>query len=118
MCGIWLSVSYIHVHKFLEIRFFKGLRKKLNAIAKLKDCEIVGEWTQSIVNHLYWCAMSSSDSSSNEELIRSKWLSLSNHIHNKHTHKGIFKKCAHKSLNRNKRKKKWFKLGILYAFYQ
>lgn len=106
----------MYTTNYRDLLLFKGLRKKLNAIAKLKDCEIVGEWTQSIVNHLYWCAMSSSDSSSNEEMIRSKWLSLSNHIHNKHTHKGIFKKCAHKSLNQNRRKKKWFKLGIYYMF--
>jgi solute carrier family 8 (sodium/calcium exchanger) len=46
--------------------------------------------------------MSSDDKS---DLIDEKWLSLPNHIHNKHKHNGkLYKKCEHGQLNR-----KWFK---------
>ena len=76
-----------------------GINKKMKAIAK-KDCEIIGEWSHSITNHLYWCA--TSIPSGDKELIKAKWLSLDNHIHNKHNHTGAFKKCVHKQLQKRK----------------
>ena len=30
-------------------------RKKVDAAAKQKGCEIIGNWRRSIINHLYWC---------------------------------------------------------------
>ena len=75
----------------------------MKAIAKKTDCEIIGEWSRSITNHLYWCATSTP--SGDKELIKAKWLSLDNHIHNKHSHTGMFKKCVHKRL----RNRKWLK---------
>ena len=38
-----------------------ALKKKVNALAKEKDCELVGEWKRSLVNHLYWSAVSTPD---------------------------------------------------------
>ena len=71
-----------------------GLRKKLDKLAKTKDCEIVREWVQSIINHLYWCVASTTDG--NGEMIQAKWSSLVNHIHNQHTRHGhLFPKCCH-----------------------
>ena len=35
-----------------------GFRKKLEAAAKQKDCEIIGNWQRSVINHLYWCVSS------------------------------------------------------------
>ena len=32
-----------------------GFRKKLEALAKQKECELVGQWQRSIINHMYWC---------------------------------------------------------------
>ena len=32
--------------------------KKIDALSKEKDYELVGEWTKSIVNHVYWSAVS------------------------------------------------------------
>ena len=49
---------------------------------KQKDCELVGKWARSMVNHLYWCVMSTDDC--NSEVIMEKWLFLINHIHDKH----------------------------------
>ena len=76
--------------------------------AKVKDCELVVEWMKSIINHLYWSAMSTPDG--NEDEIKEKWMSVNNHIHNKHSgHGKIFKKCAHPRLRGHRKHKKWFK---------
>ena len=75
----------------------------MQVLAKLKKCEIIGEWTKSIINHMYWSSMSTP--SGDSDLITAKWLSVNNHIHNKHTHDGIFKKCAHQRIRG--KKKKW-----------
>lgn len=85
-----------------------GFRKKLEAAAKQKDCEIIGNWQRSIINHLYWCVSSTPNGDS--ETILAKWLSLENHVHNKHRHKNKkFPKCAHGKLRGKDRKRKWFK---------
>ena len=90
----------------LNIRI--GFRKKLEKIGKQKNCELVCEWQRTIINHLYWCVSSSNDDGS--ELIKAKWLSLDNHIHNVHRkHSKEFPKCAHKRLRGKDRKRKWFK---------
>ncbi len=69
-------------------------------MAREKDCELVGEWKRSIINQ----------PTGDGELITAKWISLDNHIHNKHQgHGKPFSKCAHKPLKRAGRKKKWFK---------
>ena len=91
-----------------------GFRKKVEAAAKQKGCEIIGNWQRSIVNHLYWCVSSTSDSDT--ETILAKWLSLENHVHNKHRHKDKkFPKCAHGKLRGQDRKKKWFKRRKYYS---
>lgn len=86
-----------------------GLRKKIEALAKQKQCELVAKWQKSIINHLYWCVASTTDG--NGDTIKVKWLSLDNHIHNKHTSHGsqLFPKCVHRRLRGRERKKKWFK---------
>jgi hypothetical protein len=79
-----------------------GLRKKLESASKLKDCELIGQWTKSMINHVYWSVMSSNDDS---DLIEEKWLSLANHVHNKHDgHGKRYMKCKHGRL-----KRKWIK---------
>ena len=35
-----------------------GFRKKVESLAKEKDCVIVREWTKSMINHIYWSAVS------------------------------------------------------------
>lgn len=101
------SKRYISCHDYrMYDACIIGVKKKLKALAKQKDCDIVGEWSKSIINHLYWCAMTYNDG--NQEMIQDKWLSLINHIHNKHRHSGLFKKCAHPRICRRVRKK-WFK---------
>ena len=85
-----------------------GFRKKLEAAAKLKDCQTIGNWQRSIINHLYWCVASTKHG--DEDTIEAKWLSLDNHIHNKHTHDtNVFPRCVHGNLRGTERNKKWFK---------
>lgn len=85
-----------------------GFRKKLEALAKQKDCQIIQRWERSIINHLYWSVASTS--SDNGDIIKAKWLSLDNHIHNvHHGHGNLFTKCTHEDLPEYKRNKKWLK---------
>lgn len=77
-------------------------------MAKEKECELVGEWKKSLVNHLYWSAVSTPDG--DRKVIEAKWRSLDNHIHNKHKgHDKVFPACKHKTLKKKERNKKWFK---------
>ena len=85
-----------------------ALGKKIDKVAKEKECELVGKWKKSLINHLYWSATSTSDG--NGDVIQAKWLSVNNHIHNKHRNHGkLFPVCEHKTLQGKRRKKKWFK---------
>uniref|UniRef100_A0A1X7U564 THAP-type domain-containing protein n=1 Tax=Amphimedon queenslandica TaxID=400682 RepID=A0A1X7U564_AMPQE len=103
----WLRESHPDTKHYYDVwHVAKGVKKKLKALAKQKDCEKIGEWSKSIANHLYWCAASTTDG--NQEMIKDKWLSLTNHIHNKHKHTGLYKRCSHGRLS-NKKNKKWFK---------
>ena len=83
---------------------YAAFKKKVNKLSKEKGCEIVGEWQRSMINHLYWCAHSTKDG--NTEVILEKWLSIINHIHNKHRgHGKLYKRCAHGRLPN----RKWLK---------
>ncbi|XP_071768737.1 uncharacterized protein LOC139922184 [Centroberyx gerrardi] len=103
-----LTLDYIvtdrhpQIQKFLmerNIRQFydvwhleKGLSKKLDKIARQKDCQLVKKWQRSIKNHIYWSATSST---SGPEIV-AKWKSLINHIQGVHKHDDpIFPKCEH-----------------------
>lgn len=67
MFGMWQNVLKSGL-QFPSIKttcccvcFIVALKKKLQVIAKEKDCEIVGQWTKSLLNHLYWSAASTED---------------------------------------------------------
>ena len=84
--------------KIIVIYYHTGLKKKLVDSAKQKDCGLIGEWQRSIVNHLYWSAASSTEGDS--DMIKTKWLSLDNHVHDVHEgHGDIFSRCAHEKLS-------------------
>ena len=105
--AIWYvcTINFDIVSSMLES--YAGLRKKMEKLAKEKDCELIGEWRKSVINHLYWSAVSTP--SGDGEEIKAKWLSLDNHIHNKHRgHGKVFPKCQHGRLP-GRRRKKWFK---------
>ena len=94
---------------------YTAFRRKLENLAKEKECEVAGEWMKSLVNHLYWCAMSTP--SGNADEIKETWLSVSNHIHNVHDgHGEVFPSCEHGHLTGLERKKKWFKPSKHFNF--
>ena len=75
---------------------------------------MIGEWTRSMINHLYWSVTSTEEGKDN--VITEKWLSLVNHLHNKHTgHGKVYRKCQHGYLRR-----KWFRYrkytNIVYMY--
>ena len=107
MISLLLIFSYYQTHTHT-----KAFGKKINALAKEKDCELVGEWKKSLTNHLYWSAVDGDG-----DLIEAKWLSVDNHIHNKHKKHGkLFPTCRHKTIRKRGRKKKWFKPRKLFEF--
>lgn len=97
-------------HMFDVWHVAKGIQKKVHALAKQKDCEVLFKWERSITNHLYWVAASSRDDE--EELKVAKWKSLGNHIQGIHDgHSEIFPKCLHGDLEGQGVRKKWLKPG-------
>ena len=59
-----------------------GLKKKLLALSKEKECEGLIDLIKSIINHLFWVPTSTPDGS--PELKWEKWKSVFNHIQNIH----------------------------------
>ena len=105
--GFNVSICYTERCSCIIILFI-AFRRKVEALSKEKECEVIGEWVKSMVNHLYWSAVSTP--SRNGEKIQGKWLSLDNHIHNIHRgHSAAFPKCEHPRLRGHAKKKKWIK---------
>lgn len=76
-------------------------REKLDALVKVKDCDIVGKLKQSIINHMYWSAGSTSDI--NGDMIVARWESVIQHVQNIHSNGGnhpnaLFQSCLHDPL--------------------
>jgi len=81
------------IHYFDIWHIAKSVRKKIIEVSKRRDCSILHDWAQSVSNHLYWCAASSSG---NGDLIVAKWTSILRHICDIHTGHGLlFDNCAH-----------------------
>ncbi|XP_045201100.2 uncharacterized protein LOC123546133 isoform X3 [Mercenaria mercenaria] len=81
-----------------------GVKTKLTTLWKKRGCEKVAKWTQSISNHLYFCAATSEGDG---DLVEQKWLSVLNHITNKHEgHGEKFPSCTHGPIERD-----WIKEG-------
>ena len=77
-------------------------------IGKKKGNSKVLEWTQSIKNHVYWCAASSDGI---KTLVKEKWLSILNHIIDKHADHGtVYKECPHEKI-----KREWLKRVAFYS---
>ena len=81
-----------------------GFQKKLEALAKQKDFELVGKWERTIINRSV-----ASTPDGDGEIMRIKWLSLDNHIHNVHSdHHALYPECSHEPLTHETGRKKWF----------
>jgi solute carrier family 8 (sodium/calcium exchanger) len=106
--GKWVREEWGQVkHQYDVWHVAKSLKKKLEEIAKKRGNEIVKQWSHSITNHLYWCAISSNG---NGCLALAKWESILNHICNIHEGHGLlFTSCAHGQLEGESLKKEWFR---------
>ncbi|XP_060072400.1 uncharacterized protein LOC132552262 [Ylistrum balloti] len=86
----------------------KGLKKKLLALSKERDCGELESWIKSLTNHLYW--VPASTPSADGALMYQKWVSVVNHVQNIHDgHGDLFPCCLHDDLRTQERKKKWIK---------
>ena len=94
----WIKENHsaiLHVYDIWHVA--KSVRKMLESAAKLKDCENIQPWIQSIINHLYWSAVSTELEQG--ELIVAKLAYVVNHVINKHKHNNeLFSKCGSKAL--------------------
>ncbi|XP_064639563.1 uncharacterized protein LOC135495074 isoform X3 [Lineus longissimus] len=83
-----------------------GVKKKMDNIAKkYKLCRILAKWSQSVSNHIFWCAASSNG---NGDLVEAKWLSILNHVADVHDgHGDLYPKCLHGPLE----DREWIKKG-------
>ena len=61
-----------------DILNIAGTGKKLDALAKIKDCSIISKWKQYITNHMYCSAGSTQDNDG--DMIVAKWESLTTQI--------------------------------------
>lgn len=85
-----------------------GISKNILKISQSKECEQLQKWQQSIKNHIYWTAASSS---SGQERV-AKWTSILNHIQDKHTHEDPgFPQCLHPQRT-SRDKSKWLRAGM------
>lgn len=85
---------------------FEGIGKKIDALAKEKDCEDAGLWTRSIVNHFYWIAATALEGDG--DMLEAMWKSVTNHIQDIHDgHCEVYPECAHGPLDEDERDKEW-----------
>ena len=99
------------IHQYDVWHLSKSVTKKLIKKAKKKCNEELLPWIQSVSNHLWW---SVATCDGNTSVMKEKWLSIINHIANKHKWRGgkHFKKCAYRILTRNEKKQvQWLKPG-------
>lgn len=92
---------------------FAGLNKKLLQAAKSTSCTAIGPWSRSLVNHLYF---SVKRGDGNGDLAVAVWLSMMNHIQDKHDgHSLQYERCQHGDLE----PRKWIFPGafLLCFFY-
>ena len=70
---------------------------------------ILGIWKKSICNHMYWSSASTSEDTPNRgQVVKEKWLSITNHVADIHDgHGAKFQKCAHGPLEG----RAWMKKG-------
>ena len=99
------------IHQYDVWHLSKWVTKKLTKKAKKKGNEILLKWVQSVSNHLWWSAQTCNR---DPEVLHEKWVSVLNHVVNKHKWKqGMhFRKCGHRKLSRNRVKKTtWLESG-------
>ncbi|XP_064467677.1 uncharacterized protein LOC135378562 [Ornithodoros turicata] len=88
-------------HQFDVWHVSKGIRKKMVAASKEKNCEALELWVKPVINHLYHCV---THSEGDPEQVISMWRSFNNHVSNvHHGHDGPYSRCLHTPLSDQKR---------------
>ena len=83
----------------------------MESASKRKGCKILSDWSQSISNHMYYCA---AESKGNGELLKQMWCSILNHVVDIHEgHGPLYPKCGHEQLD----DRAWIKRGKESSFY-
>lgn len=72
-------------HGFDIWHMARNLGKAIDKISKIKDCESIGPWKKSIINHFWWC---SKNCGGNEEVLLETWHSVLFHIAGIHEWEG------------------------------
>ncbi|XP_033098348.1 uncharacterized protein LOC117102235 [Anneissia japonica] len=90
------------IHYFDVWHIAKGIRKQILKVSKQKDCGIIGRWTQSIINMVYWIACTTPETDNIDrdgELRKQKFQSIYNHVRGIHVHDThLYPKCLHGEL--------------------
>ena len=95
------------IHQYDVWHLSKWVTKKLSKKAKKKGNKPLFKWIKCVSNHLWWCSQTCGG---NAEALRERWVSILNHVVNKHKWKNNkhFKKCEHGPMSKRKeRKTKW-----------
>ncbi|KAJ4921626.1 hypothetical protein JOQ06_023008, partial [Pogonophryne albipinna] len=103
----WIRTELPEVQHLYDIwHVAKGISRKLESLAKQKECDAIKPWIRSVVNHLYWSAVSTE--SGHGDLVAEKWMSVINHIQNVHEgHGDLYPSCSHAALETRADQKKW-----------
>ncbi|CAH3147788.1 unnamed protein product [Porites lobata] len=112
----WIRTNLPDSRHYFDIwHVSKGLCKKIDKLAKKKECEDVGEWRQSVSNHMYWCAATTPDG--NGRMMQEKWKILPLHIQNIHVNQSseLYKECGHGELEGEARDRLWLQPGSTAA---
>ena len=97
------------VHEFDVYHMSSTIRKKIKALSKKPKLAKLGDWSKSILNHLWWSA---STCDQNPDLLVEKWTSIVYHGQNQHCfpENTEYKQCAHGPLEDTpERRTKWLK---------
>jgi hypothetical protein len=91
---------------------FPGLGKQITTLAGQKDCDVVGLWKRSIINHLHWTACTAQG---DPDMALAIWKSGVNHIRDVHQHDDpIYPQCQHAPLPPD-RETQWLQPGMWVA---
>ena len=99
------------IHQYDVWHLSKWVTKKLTKKAKKKGNEPLFQWIRCVSNHSWWCSQTCGGSAKS---LQERWISILNHVVNKHRWKNnkYFHNCGHGRLSRRKeRKTKWLEDG-------
>ena len=107
-----MNKKYTHIkHQFDVWHLAKSVVKKLTQKALVKENRDLLPWVPSVSRHLWWSA---GTCAGNAKLMQEKWVSVVNHVVNKHRWSGSqhFHKCDHDKLSGcDEREITWLKPG-------